>query len=142
MNTNISRRQFVKGSAAAVAALGFPTLIPSTVLGANDRIAIGCIGVGSMGTQNMRSFLAEKSCRVVAVCDVQQARVQKAKAHVDQKYGDKGCSTYGDYRELVARTDIDAVMIATQDHWHALIATAAAAAGRYDQAQASLPRPA
>jgi len=130
MNTSIDRRQFVKGSAAAIAALGFPTLIPATAWGANDRIGIGCIGVGGMGTGNMRQFMAEKSCRVVAVCDVRRAQVQKARRMVDGQYGDKGCATYGDYRELLARKDVDAVMIATQDHWHALIATAAAAAGK------------
>jgi len=130
MNTTLNRRRFLKGSVAAGVVLGFPALMPRTARGANDRIAVGCIGVGGMGTNNMKSFLAEDTCRVVAVCDVQQGRVQKAKGSVDRKYGDKGCATFGDYRELLARKDVDAVMIAAQDHWHALIATAAANAGK------------
>jgi predicted dehydrogenase len=83
-----------------------------------------------MGTGNMRNFLSLPGCRVVAVCDPYQDRRDKARHLVDKAYGDQGCATYGDYRELLARPDLNAVMIATQDHWHALIATAAAAAGK------------
>jgi len=130
MNSTFSRRDFLRGTAATAAAFGLPTLVPSIAYGANDKMTIGCIGVGGMGMNNTKSFLAEKDCRVVAVCDVQQDRVNKAKALVDQRYGDKGCATFGDYRQLLARQDIDAVMIAVQDHWHSLIATAAADAGK------------
>ena len=117
---------FLKGSAVAAAAMSFPAIIPATAFGANERIALGCIGVGGMGRGNMRNFLAADSCRVVAVCDVQRDRRERAKKTVDEKYGDAGCVMYGDFRELLARKDIDAVMIAAQDHWHSLIATAAA----------------
>ncbi len=130
MNSAIKRRMFIKGSAVAAAAMSFPAIIPATAFGANERIALGCIGVGGMGTGNMKNFLAADNCRVVAVCDVQRDRQQRAKSLVDAKYGDAGCVTYGDYRELLARKDIDAVMIAAQDHWHSLIATAAAKAGK------------
>ncbi|MDD2598474.1 MAG: Gfo/Idh/MocA family oxidoreductase [Kiritimatiellae bacterium] len=130
MKTELNRRQFIKRTTVAAAALGFPALIPATAFGANDRITIGCIGVGDRGALNMRNFLGLDGCRVVAVCDVQRDRMQKAKNHVDQKYGDKGCAMFGDYRELIARKEIDAVMIAAQDHWHSLIATAAASAGK------------
>ena len=130
MNTTINRRLFLKGSAFTAAAIGFPSIIPAAAFGANERIALGCIGVGGMGTGNMNNFLAADACRVVAVCDVQTDRRERAKELVDAKYGDKGCALFGDFRELLARKDIDAVMIAAQDHWHALIATAAASAGK------------
>ncbi|MDX9866587.1 MAG: Gfo/Idh/MocA family oxidoreductase [Kiritimatiellia bacterium] len=125
-----NRRQFLKRTAAAATAFGFPTILPSTAFGANERIALGCIGVGDRGTLNMRNFLGLDGCRIVAVCDAQRDRMRKAKGLVDQKNGDQGCATFGDFRELLARKEIDAVMIAAQDHWHSLIATAAANAGK------------
>jgi predicted dehydrogenase len=121
-----SRREFLRTSAAAAAA----AFIPARAFGANEKITIGCIGVGQRGTGNMRNFLGLDDCRVVAVCDPYAERRQKAKRLVDGQYGDTGCAMTGDYREIIARKDIDAVMIAAQDHWHALIATAAAAAGK------------
>ena len=130
MKSQITRRNFIKTSAAAAGVLGFPTIIPAAAFGAGNKINIGCIGVGGMGTGNLKNFLALEDCRVVAVCDTYQDRRQKAKNLVDTKYGDQGCTMSGDFRELIARKDIDAVMIAPQDHWHALIATAAAAAGK------------
>ncbi|HQQ92771.1 MAG TPA: Gfo/Idh/MocA family oxidoreductase, partial [Kiritimatiellia bacterium] len=126
----VNRRTFLKGAAWSAAVCAVPTIIPATAFGANERIALGCIGVGGMGTGNMRNFLAADGCRVVAVCDVQRDRRERAKKTVDEKYGDAGCAMAGDYRELLARKDIDAVMIAAQDHWHSLIATAAAKAGK------------
>lgn len=122
----MNRREFLKYSAAA----GIAAFIPARVFGANSKITIGCIGVGGMGTGNMKNFLVQDDCRVVAVCDTYEDRRRKAKGLVDKQYGDHGCAMYGDYRELLARKDIDAVMIAAPDHWHALIATAAAAAGK------------
>ena len=130
MALTLNRRQFLTRSTAAVAALGFPAIVPSAAFGANDRIALGCIGMGGRGTLNMRNFLGLDACRVVAVCDVQRDRRQAAKGLVDAKFGDKGCAMYGDFREVIARKDIDAVMIAPQDHWHSLVATAAANAGK------------
>jgi len=91
---------------------------------------MGVIGVGGRGTDNMRGFLRHEAVRVVAVCDVQESRRQRAKAIVDKHYGDKGCATCNDFREVLARKDIDTVVIAPQDHWHALIAVAAARAGK------------
>lgn len=131
-----SRRQFLARSIGAFAAAGCPTIIPSSALGQggavapSNKITIGCIGVGGMGTGNMKNFLALQGCRVVAVCDTYEEKRLKAKGLVDKAYGDTSCATYGDFRELLARKDIDAVMIAAQDHWHSLIATAAAAAGK------------
>jgi len=83
-----------------------------------------------MGTGNMKVFLGLPDCRVVAVCDAYEDRRRRAKELVDAQYGDTACKTYGDFRELIARKDIDALMIAPQDHWHALVATAAAKAGK------------
>lgn len=130
MSQPINRRQFLKSSTATLAALSLPNIVPASAFGANDKITIGCIGVGGMGTMNMQNFLKLDGCRVVAVCDTYKDRQEKAKNLVDTQYGDKGCANFGDYRELIARKDIDAVMIAVQDHWHALVATAAAAAGK------------
>ncbi|HSA11249.1 MAG TPA: Gfo/Idh/MocA family oxidoreductase [Candidatus Paceibacterota bacterium] len=130
MKTQMNRRDFLRSSTAALAAISLPAIIPASAFGAGNKIALGCIGVGGMGTGNMKSFLALEDCRVVAVCDTYEDRRQKAKNLADTQYGDKGCAMHDDYREVIARKDIDAVMIAAQDHWHALIATAAAAAGK------------
>jgi len=130
MKCRIPRRRFLQCSAVAAAVAGVPRLVPASAFGANNKITVGCIGVGGRGRANMNVFLGLDDCRVVAVCDAYQDRRETAKKRVDANYSDQGCATYADYRELLARNDIDAVMIATQDHWHALIATAAAAAGK------------
>jgi predicted dehydrogenase len=78
----------------------------------------------------MRSFLAEPDAHVVAVCDVDAKNLQKAKDLVDQDYGNEDCAAYVDFRDLVARDDIDVIMLATPDHWHAVIAIAAAKTGK------------
>ena len=130
MNPSANRRAFLKASTAAAASVALPNIVPSRAFGANEKISIGCIGVGSRGRADMNVFLGLDGCRVVSVCDPYKDRQEKAKGMVDAKYGDTGCAMTGDYREVIARKDIDAVMIATQDHWHALIATAAATAGK------------
>src|SRR4030042_1401427 len=133
----LSRRSFVKQAAGiSVASLGFPYIVASPALGKagnvapSERIVMGCIGVGSQGTGNMRGFLGKSEAQVVAVCDVIESRRQEAKDIVDRRYGDKGCAAYNDFRDVLAREDIDAVVIVTQDHWHAVIAVAAAKAGK------------
>ncbi len=136
-NTNRStRRDFLKSaSAAAIGAMGLPLFIPSSALGRSgsvapgNRITIGCIGVGGMGTANMQSFLGIPEAQVVAVCDVDAKHRAAARSTVETKTGKKGVVEYNDFRELIARRDLDAVSIAVPDHWHALIATAAAKAG-------------
>ena len=136
MKNTLNRRQFLAGSLAATAACTFPMIVPARAFGQDgavapsNRITLGCIGVGGMGTDNMKNFLGLPDCQVVAVCDAYADRRQRAKDIVDAQYGDTGCAMYGDFREVLARDDIDAVMIAVQDHWHALIATAAAKAGK------------
>jgi predicted dehydrogenase len=135
--SNTDRRWFLKrASGLAAGAMVFPYIVPSSSLGKagsvapSSRIVMGCIGVGNQGTGNMRAFMQHDNVQVVAVCDVQESRRAKAKNIVDEHYGNKACATYSDFRDLLARQDIDAVMIATQDHWHALIAVAAAQAGK------------
>jgi predicted dehydrogenase len=133
----MTRRNLLKKtSEIAATAVALPYVVPSSSLGKagsvapSDRVVMGCIGTGGQGTHNTRAFLSNAGVRMVAVCDVVEARRQKAKNLVDQHYGDQGCATYNDFRDLLVREDIDAVVIATQDHWHALIAVAAAQAGK------------
>ncbi len=130
-----NRRQFLRHAVTAAGAAGISLPIISSARGADspapsDKITIGCIGVGGMGTGNMKVFVGLPGCRVVAVCDAYEDRRQRAKSIVDDNYGNQDCKMYGDFRELLARQDIDAVMIAPQDHWHSLVATAAVKAGK------------
>ena len=131
----LTRRGFLKAAAAAVAA---PSVVPCSVLGADapsNQITMGCIGVGRQGSGNMQGFLDR--VRVVAVCDVDAGRAQAAKQTVERRYAErlgngvyKGCLAYSDFRDLLARRDIDTCLICTPDHWHTLPAVAAAQAGK------------
>ena len=87
----------------------------------SNRVALGCIGLGIQGTGNMNTFRGNPDVQVVAVCDVHEAQRLKAKNAVDNWYGNKNCAAFKDFRELMARKDIDAVQITTPDHWHALV---------------------
>ena len=131
------RRQFLKSTAGlAAGAVTFPYIIPSSALGKagaiapGSRITVGCIGVGERGHGVMQNFLHQDIAQVVAVCDVKANMREAARKRVDNHYGNTGCAEYHDFRELLARDDIDAVMIATTDHWHVLNALAAAKAGK------------
>jgi len=133
----ISRRRFLKGVAGgAVEVFGSPYIVPSLALGKegsvapSDRIVMSFIGLGIQGTGLMRAFLGHKDVRVAAVCDVYDSQRQKAKAIVDQHYGNKDCAMYNDFREVCGREDIDAVCVATPDHWHVLVSLEAARAGK------------
>ncbi len=118
-----SRRRFLGTALGAVAA---PQIIPASALGKDDkvapseRIAVGCIGLGNRGPALMRAYLGQSDARVVAVCDVNGQQREKGKQTVDRHYGDSGCAAYNDFRELCGRQDIDAVSIASPDHWHVL----------------------
>jgi hypothetical protein len=118
-----SRRRFL---ATVLSSAVAPVIVPASALGRDnqtapsERIAIGCIGLGNRGPQLMRAFLPQNDARVVAVCDVWGRQRESAKRLVDQYYGDTGCAAYGDFRELCGRPDIDAVSIASPDHWHVL----------------------
>jgi predicted dehydrogenase len=137
MNGGIGRRAFLKRAAvAASAGVALPYLVPSSALGnaggtpASDRITIGCIGVGGRGTAVMQALLATAQAQVVGICDVDANRRTAVKDLLARKYNSAGCTSCTDFREILARDDMDAVMIATPDHWHALLAVAAAKAGK------------
>jgi len=98
---------------------------------ASERLTMGCIGVGGKGRNNLGRFMKEKEVQVVAVCDVDEGHSKLAADMVNQKTGNKDCGVYSDFRELLARDDIDVVSIATPDHWHALTSIAAANAGKH-----------
>ena len=123
-----SRRRFLKRAAAAVGVLGVPMVVSPSVLGGegavapSERVVLGCIGLGIQGQGNMRTFRGNNEVRVVAVCDVHETQRNQAKQSVDDFYHNKDCATYVDFRELLARKDIDAVQITTPDHWHPLVA--------------------
>jgi hypothetical protein len=110
-------------------------IIPDRALGAagrpapSNRIVMGCIGMGGQGSGNMGAFLGQPDVQVVAVCDVDKNHLAAAKNTVDAHYGNKDCAAYTDFRELLARKDIDAISLATPDHWHAIPAIMAANAG-------------
>jgi predicted dehydrogenase len=134
----LSRRRFIKTTARSiVGSLAIPYIITSSVKGvgrrpaAGNRITIGMIGVGGHGTGvNLKGFLAQPDAQVVAVCDVDPVKRNRAQKMVNEKYGSEDCATYSDFRDLLARSDIDAVMISTPDHWHVPISIAAAKAGK------------
>ena len=128
-NKSVNRRQFLKAAGAAIV---LPTILPSSVLGRDGntppsgKINLGVIGMGWQGPGNTQSFLAEPDCQVVAACDIDAGHLQDALNMVNDHYQTKDCKGYHDYHELLAREDIDAVMIAVPDNWHALVATEAA----------------
>jgi predicted dehydrogenase len=134
MRDKSSRREFVKQSAKIVAgAIILPNIIPASVLGKegstppSDRIVIGAIGTGSQGMSNMRDFLELKNAvQFVAVCDVDNLHLEKAKQIADEAHKNNDCRTYNDYREFLEKEKLDAVSIALPDHWHGIIYTAAA----------------
>lgn len=132
-----SRRSFLKSTlAAGVAPLFLPGRIWSAETKPNDRLALGFIGIGKQMGGHLTGFIAKDETQAVAVCDVDTTRRNNGKRIVEEAYKKKtgadykGCDTYNDFRELLARKDIDAVVIATPDHWHAPIAIAAAKAGK------------
>ena len=123
------RRDFLRSASALFA---IPTIVPASVLGRegavppSERIAMAAIGLGfawDMGVGN-------RETRMLAVCDVQRDRREQAKRAVDEHYQNQDCRAYNDFREVLARDDIDAVYIATPDHWHAPVTVAAAKAGK------------
>jgi predicted dehydrogenase len=124
-----TRRAFLKRAATGVAgALAFPTIIPAHVLGADapsKKIQMAQIGCGRMGHGDMSSLMNAPEVRYVAVCDVDHQHGETFCALVNKHYATQDCRIYNDYRELLARGDLDAVSIAVPDHWHALIAVAA-----------------
>ena len=123
-----TRRSFLRTCAAATVAV--PFIVDAKVFGANDRINMGFIGMGSQGRGDMGGFLGFNDVRAVAVCDVVDAHLNMAQKQVNDRYGNTDCMAYKDFRDVIARDDIDAVFIGTPDHWHAVIAIAAMKAGK------------
>ncbi len=132
----VTRRRFLAAATAGGAAWAAPMFIPASVLGrdavaaANERIVVGGIGLGSRGTYDLSCFLPEADVQFVAIADPKASRRAAIKNIVDTKYGNTDCATYVDFRELLDRADIDAVLIATGPNWHASASMLAALAGK------------
>lgn len=129
--SKIPRRQVLKGMAGAA----FPLIVPSTLFGAtapSNRIHVALIGLGRQALHaNLKPFLASERTVVTALCDVDAWRLAQAKKAVDQHYRHSDCKTYRDWREIVTRSDVDAVMNSTPDHWHVPISLAAVRSGKH-----------
>ena len=133
----LPRRGFLKTAVKAGAALAVPTIIPASALGRDgavppsERIVLGGIGLGGRGTSDLRWMLAEKDVQFVAICEARKSRREAIKEIADKHYGNSDCAMYPEIREFLAtRTDIDAVLIATGDRWHALASILAMRAGK------------
>ena len=129
LNPGISRRHFLATAGLALAA---PTIIPASALGRQNttapsgRVTLGVVGWGMQGPGNTGELLNVKDCQVVAACDLDNQHLKQAVDTVNGHYKNQDCKPYHDYREMMARKDIDAVMLAVPDHWHALVAVEAA----------------
>jgi predicted dehydrogenase len=132
----LSRRAFLRTAAASAAA---PLVFsPSSLRAANEKLALGFIGVGTMGRGHLGGFLGRNEVEVAAVCDVVKERLDNAKAMVEKRYAEriksgdyKGVKAYSDFRDLLAHKGLDAVVIATPDHWHHIPCVRAARAGKH-----------
>jgi predicted dehydrogenase len=133
----LSRRRFLGTASAAVAA---PTIVPSTLFGADapsNRVGIGAIGLGNRGSGHAKGALRMPGVQVLAVCDVYASKAESMKQQVQRHYAQaraqgtyKGCTSHQDFRELLAREDVDAVFIASPENWHGLHMGMAAKAGK------------
>ncbi len=121
----LTRRRFL-ASAGAAAIVPTSAFARMGRVAASERITIGVVGWGMMGPANTKAFLAQNDCQVVAACDIDKNHLQAALDTINGHYGNQDCKPYHDYREMMARDDIDAVMLAVPDHWHAIVATHAA----------------
>ncbi len=134
----VTRRRFLKTAAGSgAAALAMPMIVPSRVLGLNgavppsEKIVAAGIGIQGRGSGDLRWIMGHKDVQMVAICDIQKKQRLAVKARVDASYGTKDCAMYMDIREFLAeRTDVDAVLIATGDRWHALASIMAMRAGK------------
>ncbi len=151
MNRRVSRRSFVQSTFIGMTGAAWTSsndfmsttfgrseyLEPEKKRSANDRIQLGFIGIGTMGRGHLGGFLGNNRTQVVAVCDVVQERLQAGKKQVEDRYskGKKGtyngCQTFTDFRELLEKGKVDAVVIATPDHWHAIPCILAARAKKH-----------
>jgi len=139
MTDRINRREFLETSGKAALGVGLGILVADALatpahgqekqVSANDKILIGCIGVGGMGMGNMGGFMGQPEVEVAAVCDVDQNFLNRAAGEVEKKYGRKPKAAK-DFREVLDMKDVDAVVISTPDHWHALPFIMACEAGK------------
>jgi predicted dehydrogenase len=137
---SFTRREFLKSAALASATLALPTIVPSTVFGRNapgNRITMGLIGMGLMMGGHHQIMLGREGVQVLAVCDVDRTKRERAKAQTEKSYAAKmasgtykGCDAYNEYERVIERKDIDAVMVVTPDHWHTMISLAAMKSGK------------
>jgi predicted dehydrogenase len=139
-NHSFTRREFLKSAALASATLALPTIVPSTVFGRNapgNRVTMGLIGMGLMMGGHHQIMLGREGVQVLAVCDVDRNKRERAKAQTEKSYATKmasgsykGCDAYNEYERVIERKDIDAVMVVTPDHWHTMISLAAMKSGK------------
>jgi predicted dehydrogenase len=130
MPASLSRRDFLASSAAAALALRAGRAAPS------ERLTLAFIGAGGIAGSHLGPLLNQSDTQLVAICDPNRQRAESMAAAVDKHYGTRGgrghdCRVYRDFREVMARSDVDAVLVATPDHWHALVTIAAARAGKH-----------
>ncbi len=135
---SISRRQFAKTAAQASVAVVAPMIVPSSVLGQragavapSDKIVFGGIGIGNRGISSVACILSYQDTRIVAVADVRNERREFVKSTVDKRYQNNDCKMYASHEELLDRSDIDGVLIATGDRWHTPMSILAAKAGKH-----------
>ena len=135
--STLSRRQFLTRGAMAASAVAVPCIIPASALGRDgavapsERIVMAGIGIGGRGSYDLGVMLPEPDVQWVAVCDVLKSKREAAKKLVDSRYANQDCAVYGDLRQLLAeRAEVDAVLIATGDRWHALASVLAMRAGK------------
>jgi predicted dehydrogenase len=132
----MGRRRFIGMAGAAGAAIAMPDFIPATALGRagnpppSERIVVGIVGWGMIAPENTEGLMKLNDCQVVASCNIDKSHLQQSLDAINGFYGNKDCKPHHDYREMMARKDIDAVMIAVPDHWHELIAVEAAKQGK------------
>jgi len=132
----LERRDFLKCVAVAGAAVGIPLFVPGKLLGKDgatppsEKITLGAIGIGSRGWGDLQIFMNEPNVHFLAICDVRESQRVSVKNSADQRYGNTDCKMYRDMHEILAHPDIDAMLIATGDRWHALASILAAKAGK------------
>src|SRR5437016_1554125 len=143
-STPLSRRSFIKDAVMGITGASMlPTVVPASALGRGrtspgNRVVLAHVGVGGQGMQHVvggiwtqaGGMTGRDDVQVVAVCDVNKQRLENARNQVNQRYGNKDCKTYTDFRELMARKDVDALLVATGERWHSLLTIAAAKAGK------------
>ncbi len=135
--TEVTRRGFLRAAAQAGAVLAIPTIIPAAVLGKNgavppsEKIVVGGIGIQGRGMHDLQWIMGNPDVQFVAICDLQKKQRLAVKKYVDSQYSNQDCAMYPEIRAFLAeRTDIDAVLIATGDHWHAMASILAMRAGK------------